>query len=111
MGEDERISELMDRARSIEEELFDDGFSPREVLFIATLISHSASRLMDKGGEQEEEEYDADEEYSGDEPSEVKVIEEEEYEPEKEPEGEPEPPEEPDGDELEENPKQFIRSD
>jgi len=107
MGEDERISELMDRAKEIETGLFDDGFSPREVLFIATLISHSASRLMDKSpAEEEEEEYDG-EEYAG-EPGEVRPLEEEEYVAEEEPQGEQEeqPPEEP---EEEEDPGDYAR--
>lgn len=61
---DSRIQELLEAAREIEESLVDDGYSPEEMLFIATVLSQSASRLM--SGEDEYVDED-DEEDSGDE--------------------------------------------
>ncbi len=60
---DARIQELLEAAKEIEESLVDDGYSPEEMLFIATVLSQSASRLM--SGEDEYVEEDDEEESEG----------------------------------------------
>lgn len=61
---DARIQELLEAAKEIEEDLTDDGYTAEEMLFIATILTQSASRLM--AGEEEFE--DEDDEDSGGEP-------------------------------------------
>ena len=66
---DARIQELLEAAKEIEESLVDDNYSPEEMLFIATVLSQSASRLMSGEDEYvEEDEEESSEESSEDSP-------------------------------------------
>lgn len=64
---DSRIQELLEAAREVEESLVEDGYSPEEMLFIATVLSQSASRLMSGEDEyvEEDDEGEAEEPSSG----------------------------------------------
>lgn len=67
---DARIQELLEAAKEIEENLTDDGYSAEEILFIATLLTQSVSRVMSGEGSLDEED-DEDGESEGEPPAEA----------------------------------------
>ena len=54
-GKDSKVSHLLRTAAQIERDLYNEGFSPEEVLFIATILSQAASRAMNEVGDEDED--------------------------------------------------------